>query len=137
MIYPKIRLPVKPAMTKLSHMADKTDKLTDIPSRQTDILVTPDLIGRLQQRRLLRTITGVRWQSHPGSNSPGPGSNSQSITPLILRMSCMPLDPMERNPVPVHQRCKPHPQIRVLDLCESLSLPVLKPPLVDGIHDIG
>ena len=49
----------------------------------------------------------------------------------------MPLDPMERNPVSCHQRSKSHPQIRVLDLGKTLSLPVLKPAFVDGIDDIG
>ena len=49
----------------------------------------------LYQGSFLRGISCVRGQLYASSNRTGSGRNCQSITPLVFRMPCMALYPME------------------------------------------
>ena len=72
--------------------------------------------------------------------SPGEGAgsciNGKGVASLVLGMSGMALEPVELDPVHGTDPEETHPEVRILDFCEPLALPLPEPTLVDGIHDI-
>lgn len=64
------------------------------------------------------------------------GFNSKRVTSLVLRMSGMAFEPMETDSVQPVQLQEPLPQVNILLLCKTGTLPLFKPPLIYGLHDV-
>ena len=65
------------------------------------------------------------------------GGDGETVAPLVEGMAGMPLEPVESDTVPAPEGEEFLPEIGVLDLRESLLLPIEEPALRDGLHDIG
>lgn len=85
---------------------------------------------------IIRQVSGVVRQSFATGHCTCAGIYCQPVASFVLRMTCVAFQPMECHVMLFVYVQKPFPEVRILDFCEILMLPFLKPALIDRIDDI-
>lgn len=81
-------------------------------------------------------IAGILRKLFPSFYRSGSGGHSKTVASLVLRMSGVPFQPMERDRVLAVNLQKPHPEINVFDFFPIPPLPRGQPAFVDCFNDV-